>query len=99
MQFGKMLLVGAAAFAMVLGTGCATDDEDLEMFRKHLEERFWFVKVKDTTGIELRAEDYVGDISLKGEFIRKVMAEELPEELKTRVIECGLAALSGQEVL
>lgn len=34
MQFGKMLLVGAAAFAMVLGTvGCATDDEDLEMFK------------------------------------------------------------------
>ena len=33
MQFGKMLLVGAAAFAMVLGTGCTTDDEDLEMFR------------------------------------------------------------------
>ncbi len=73
--------------------------KDLEMFKKHLDESFWFVKVKDTTGIELRAEDYVGDISLKGEFIRKVMAEELPEELKTRVIECGLAALSGQEVL
>ena len=34
MQFGKMLLVGAAAFAMVLGTvGCATDEEDLEMFK------------------------------------------------------------------
>ena len=33
MQFGKMLLVGAAAFAMVLGTGCATDDESLDMFK------------------------------------------------------------------
>ena len=34
MQFGKMLLVGAAAFAMVLGTvGCATDDESVEMFK------------------------------------------------------------------
>lgn len=34
MRFGKMLFVGAAAFAMVLGTvGCATDDDDLEMFK------------------------------------------------------------------
>ena len=33
MQFGKMLLVGAAAFAMVLGTGCVTDDESLDMFK------------------------------------------------------------------
>lgn len=33
MKFGKMLMVGAAAFAMVLGTvGCATDD-DLDMFK------------------------------------------------------------------
>lgn len=35
MKFGKMFMVGAAAFAMVLGTvGCATDsDEGLEMFK------------------------------------------------------------------
>ena len=34
MQFGKMILVGAAAFAMVLGTvGCATDDDSIEMFK------------------------------------------------------------------
>ena len=56
------------------------------------------MKIKDLTGIELKPEDYVNDISLKGEFIRKVMAEDLPQELRDRVIECGLAALSGQEV-
>ena len=34
MKFGKMLMVGAAAFAMVFGTvGCATDDEGIEMFK------------------------------------------------------------------
>ena len=33
MRFGKML-AGAAVFAMILGTiGCATDEDDLEMFR------------------------------------------------------------------
>ena len=40
MRFGKMLFVGAAAFAMVLGTvGCATDDESLEKFRIKEEEK------------------------------------------------------------
>lgn len=34
MKFGKMILVGAAAFAMAFWTvGCATDDESLEMFK------------------------------------------------------------------
>lgn len=34
MKFGRILLMGAAAFSMVLGTvGCFTDDEDIEMFR------------------------------------------------------------------
>ena len=34
MRLEKMLLVGAAAFAMILGTvGCASDEDDLDMFR------------------------------------------------------------------
>ena len=33
MKFGKILTVGAAAFAMIIGTvGCYTDD-DIEMFK------------------------------------------------------------------
>lgn len=73
--------------------------KDVELFKKHLEERFWFAKIKDKTHIELRFEDYVNDVSLKGEFIRKALSSDLSEDDKNRVIECGLAALSGQEVL
>ena len=73
--------------------------KDLELFKKELGEKFWFVKLKDKTKILLNHEDYINDISLKGEFIRKVLASELPEEVRQRVIECGLAVLSGREVL
>ncbi len=73
--------------------------KDIEYFKKHLNEKFWFAKVKDNTRIELKIEDYLNDVSLKGEFIRVTMASDMPDEMKSRVIECGLAALSGQEVL
>ena len=72
---------------------------DTELFKKYLEDRFWFSKISDETRLKLCAEDYVNDISLKGEFIRRVMASDLPEALRDRVIQCGLAALSGREVL
>ncbi len=73
--------------------------KDIEYFKKHLGERFWFAKVKDDTRIELRAEDYINDVSLKGEFIRTVLEAGLSQEVADSVIACGLAALSGQEVL
>ncbi len=72
--------------------------KDLEYLKKHLNERFWFAKIKDKTYIDILPENYMNDISLKGEFIRLVMASELSEERKSRVIECGLSALGGQEV-
>ena len=73
--------------------------KDIEYFKKHLNDKFWFAKVKDNTRVELKIEDYLNDVSLKGEFIRVTMASDLPDKMKSRVIECGLAALSGQEVL
>ena len=62
-----------------------------------LSECFYFAKVRDESGLLIRAEDYRNDISLKGEFIRRVMASNLPEREKERVIACGLRALSGEE--
>ena len=39
------------------------------------------------------------DISLKGEFVRSVLASDLSEEEKQRIIACGMRALAGEEVL
>ena len=65
---------------------------------QHLSERFYFARVKDDCRLRLNPEDYVGDVSLKGEFIRSVLASRLSENEKQRVITCGLRALRGEEV-
>ena len=63
-----------------------------------LNERFYFARVKDESRLLLRPEDYLGDISLKGEFIRTVLASPLDDEQKRRTILAGLRALRGEEV-
>ncbi len=62
-----------------------------------LADRFFAARLEDATTLSLRAEDYLHDVSLKGEFIRAVMAAGLPERERDRVILCGLRALRGEE--
>ena len=71
---------------------------DLAHLRGILAERFYFAKVKDETRLFINAEDYAHDISLKGEFVRRVMASSLSDSEKERVIACGFRALSGEEL-
>ena len=61
-------------------------------------DRFYFAKVYDKTKLSIRAEDYQSDVSLKGEFVRLVLASPLDEEVKMQVIEKGIRALGGEEV-
>jgi hypothetical protein len=63
-----------------------------------LADRYYFAKVYDKTKLSIRAEDYQNDISLKGEFVRLVLASGLDEEVKLQVIEKGIRALGGEEV-
>ncbi len=63
-----------------------------------LSDHFYFAKVYDKTKLSIRAEDYQHDISLKGEFVRLVLASKLDEEVKMQVIEKGIRALGGEEV-
>ena len=63
-----------------------------------LSDRFYFAKVYDKTKLSIRAEDYRNDISLKGEFVRLVLASDLDEQVKMQVIEKGIRALGGEEV-
>ncbi|MBQ3640160.1 MAG: DNA repair exonuclease [Clostridia bacterium] len=63
-----------------------------------LNERFFYAKRKDETTLLIRPEDYRNDISLKGEFIRRVMASDLPPADRDRVILNGLRALWGEEL-
>ena len=62
-----------------------------------LRERFYAARLDDHTTLALDPADYLHDISLKGEFIRTVMATSMPQQMRDRVIVCGLRALRGEE--
>ncbi len=63
-----------------------------------LSERFYFAKLVNKTRLQIRPEDYLHDISLKGEFVRRVLACNLTEREKEEIIACGLRALGGEEL-
>ena len=71
--------------------------KDIRFLRRALEEDFYFVKVKDESRLGLAKSDYINDASLKGAFIREVMASDMDEARKEQVILCGLRALKGEE--
>ena len=80
------------------GTYTLETQKDLQFLKKMLEGRFWFLKIKDESRLKIEKESYEHDLSLKGEFIRLVMASGRTEEEKERMILCGIRALSGEEV-
>ncbi len=75
-------------------------ETDTEYIRKRLEPDFYFVKVADETTLEVDADRFMLDESLKGEFVRTVMAaEDLSEDDRAAVIRIGLKAIAGEGVL
>ena len=84
---------------VVLTGSCAAEaQKDVDRLTSLLSERFYFAKVYDKSRVTIRPEDYQYDISLKGEFVRRVMASNLSDGEKERVIVCGFRALNGEEV-
>lgn len=81
-------------------TGSFTLDtqKDPRFWRKMLEPEFYFVKIKDESLLKIEKESYEFDASLKGEFIRLVLASDRQQEEKDQIILCGIRALTGEEV-
>lgn len=92
--------LGADSLVKVTLTGSYTleTQKDLNFLKKMLEGRFYFLKIKDESRLRIEKETYEHDISLKGEFIRLVMASDRSDEEKEQIICCGIRALSGEEV-
>ena len=84
--------------AVLTGSFAGEAQFDLSHLGNLLSERFYFAKLRDETRLLINPDDYRHDISLKGEFVRRVMASSLPESEKERVIACGFRALMGEEV-
>ncbi|MBO7170689.1 MAG: DNA repair exonuclease [Clostridia bacterium] len=69
---------------------------DTQQILLYLKSKFFFSKLKNKTRLRIRAENYMHDLSLKGEFVRRVMASDLSETDKERVLHYGLRALAGE---
>lgn len=88
-------------YAEFILTGEVNADSDIDttQVEKLLENSLWYVKVKDKTSVKIDYKKYEMDESLKGEFVRKVYADEnLDEQTKNQIIKYGFAALSGKEL-
>ena len=69
-----------------------------ELLEQSLNQQYYFARVSDESRLRINAKEYENDISLKGEFIRNVLASKLSEDDKNRIIEYGIKALMKEEI-
>ena len=72
---------------------------DVNSFTSLLNEYFFFAKIYDRTELKINADDFSLDKSIRGEFVRAVIDSDLNDEMKKKVIMCGINALKGEELL
>ena len=73
-------------------------EKNPELLTKQFEDRYYFFKLEDESCLEVDYSAFALDESLKGEFVRTVMAaEDLREEEKAEIIRYGIQALAGEE--
>ncbi len=64
---------------------------------RRLSERFYYAEVKDSRRTRLDPAQYRYDVSLRGEFVRRVLsASELSEEDRADILRLGLSVLDGE---
>ena len=71
---------------------------DTESLLSKLGEWFFFAKIYDRTNLLVKVEDFESDKTVKGEFVRAVYSSDLDQDLKNKIIICGIKALKGEEI-
>ena len=74
----------------------AEAEKDPDYLETVYKDSFYDFSLKDRSKTIVKYENYLGDISLKGEFVRIVQAEMLPPEEASEIIRTGLKALAGE---
>ena len=67
--------------------------KDIDYLIKKYEDRFYFLKMYDETTLNIDYMKHQNDASLKGEFIRLVLQQDLSDEEKGKIINTGIRAL------
>lgn len=80
------------------GTYSLNTQKDLQFLQNMLSPGYYFVKIQDESHLAIEKASYENDISLKGEFVRMVMASDLSQDEKDRIICTGIQALSGEAI-
>ena len=74
-------------------------NRDLFRLKRRFGERFYHFEARDLSTLEISLSDYELDKSLRGEFVRAVLADTTLSEIeKGEIINCGLYALEGEAV-
>jgi DNA repair exonuclease SbcCD nuclease subunit len=73
-------------------------ERDIKYLTQKIKDYFYFVKIYDRPKIKIDYMKWQYDVSLKGEFIRLVLKQDLTDEEKNKIISTGIKALSGEEL-
>lgn len=73
-------------------------EKDLTYLLKAFESDYYYVKLYDETSLKVNIDQFMLDQSLKGEFVRTVMAEDLEDEEKAAIIRYGLQVIEKGKV-
>ena len=84
----RLNLVGEIDFA---------DDSLAVEVEKFISDICYFVSVKDKTRLKIDYSAFKDSLSLKGEFVRLVTAEELDDEDRQKILDIGMKALAGEK--
>ena len=74
-------------------------ERDISYLEKKYKSNYYFAKIYDETTLKIDFMTYQNDASLKGEFIRLVLSQDLSEEVQGKIIVTGIKTLSGEEVM
>lgn len=90
---------GSSLVKLVLTGKLAVEcEKNIAYLKKLFEPDFYFLKICDETEFYIDPEDYRADVSLRGEFIRAVEADQdLSVEDKNTIIRYGLQILDGNK--
>ena len=83
---------------VLIGKVELNSERDIKYLEKKYKNIFYFAKIYDETTLKIDYMTYENDASLKGEFIRLVLKQNLSEEEKRKIITTGIKALTGEEV-
>lgn len=82
-------------------TGYTEMDRDIDCDRicDRFSDRVFFLKVYDRTKARIDYESFAFDRTLKGNFVRLIQKLDIPEDEKSDIIETGIRAIMGEEIV